>query len=87
MEQNEFKLSGATVRVARLLKGVSATEFAKNVGLSLNHFTQLEREVAGITFRNHFRILRELRKLGYTDQQLAAILILTENIEGVEVKR
>jgi predicted transcriptional regulator len=80
----EFKITGKAVRVARLIKGVKVKEFAENVGLSLDYTSKIEREEASLTYRNHFRILRELRKLGYTDQQLAAIMILTENIKEME---
>ncbi|WRP06886.1 hypothetical protein U9J35_01575 [Rossellomorea aquimaris] len=80
----EFKITGKAVRVARLIKGVKIKEFAENVGLSLDYTSKIERQEAGLTYRNHFRILRELQKLGYTDQQLAAIMILTENIKEME---
>jgi hypothetical protein len=85
-QEQDFKLTGKAVRVARLIKGVSIKNFAENVGLTLNYCSMIEREEAGLTHRNYFRMLRELRKLGYTDQQLAAIMILTENIEEKEVK-
>lgn len=86
MREEEFKLTGIAVRVARLIKGVSIKDFAENVGLSLNYCSMIERGEAGLTYRNYFRMLRELREMGYTDQQLAAIMILTENIEEMEVK-
>ncbi|MCY7861596.1 hypothetical protein [Bacillus haynesii] len=84
MNEQEFKLTGKAIRIARLIKGVKVKEFADNVGLSLDYTSKIEREEAGLTIRNHFRILRELRELGYTDQQLAAIMILTENIDEME---
>ncbi|GIN62513.1 hypothetical protein J27TS8_25060 [Robertmurraya siralis] len=85
MREEEFKLTGKAIRVARLIKGVRIKEFAEKVGLSLNHCSMIERGEAGLTYRNYFRMLRELREMGYTDQQLAAIMILTENIEEMEV--
>jgi transcriptional regulator with XRE-family HTH domain len=85
-KMEEFKITGKTIRIARLLKGVSIKEFAKYVGLSLNYCSMIERGEAGLTHRNHYRMIREIRKLGYTDQQLAAIMILTENINEVEDK-
>lgn len=86
MDKKEFKLSGKSIRVARLLKGIKIKQFAENVGLSLNYCSMIEREEARLTHRNYFRVLRELRKLGYTDQELAAIMILTENIKEREEK-
>ncbi|MEA3318911.1 MAG: hypothetical protein U9Q88_02705 [Bacillota bacterium] len=82
--EEQFKLTGKSVRIARLIKGVKIKAFSENVGLSLNHCSRIEREELNLSFRNHFRMLRELRNLGYTDQQLVAIMILAENIEEVE---
>jgi transcriptional regulator with XRE-family HTH domain len=84
MEEKKFTLTGKQIRVARLIKGIKIKEFAENVGLSLNHMSMIERGEAGLTHRNYFRVLRELRKLGYTDNELAAIMILTENIKERE---
>jgi len=79
----EFRISGKSVRICRLLKNISIKEMSERTGIDDNYLAKIERGVEGaaVSLRNHFRLLRELRELGYTDQQLVAITILVENIE------
>ncbi|MDM8149971.1 helix-turn-helix domain-containing protein [Priestia megaterium] len=82
----EFKLSGRTVRIARLLKNVQIKEVAAMTGIAEDYLSKIERGVTGanVTYRNHFRLLRALRELGYTDAQIAVLTILVENIKEKE---
>ncbi|PFJ00307.1 hypothetical protein COI84_08860 [Priestia megaterium] len=82
----EFKLSGKTVRIARLLKNVSIKEVAAMTGIGESYLAKIERGVKGanVTYINHFRLLRTLRELGYTDAQIAVLTVLVENIEEKE---
>ncbi|WP_281659452.1 hypothetical protein [Halobacillus sp. Cin3] len=84
--EEEFKLRGKTIRVARLLKGVTATRLSE---LSMinnpNYLAEMEQETKGITRRNHYRLLRALRRdLKYTDEELAGISLLVEHITELE---
>ncbi|WP_393959111.1 helix-turn-helix domain-containing protein [Priestia megaterium] len=82
----EFKLSGKTVRIGRLLKNVQIKELAAMTGIGENYLAKIERGVKGanVTYLNHFRLLRALRELGYTDAQIAVLTVLVENIEEKE---
>lgn len=84
----EFKLSGKTVRIARLLKNVQIREVAAMTGIAEDYLSKIERGVKGanVTYRNHFRLLRALREMGYTDVQIVVLTILVENIEEMEGK-
>jgi len=86
--EREYKITGKLVRIARLIKNVKVNELAEMTGIYPNHLAKIERGVEGatITARNHFRLLRALRELGFTEQQLVAITALVENIEELEGK-
>ncbi|MYL44400.1 helix-turn-helix domain-containing protein [Virgibacillus halodenitrificans] len=83
--KESFTLHGRSIRIARLLKGVSVKELGELTGINPNYVAIIERNEGTISHRNYFRFLRALRRdLGFTDQQLVAISILVENIEEVE---
>lgn len=80
----DFKLHGKTIRIARLLKGISIKGLGRLTGIDANFIAMMEREEASISYRNYWRFLLALREMGYTDQQLIAITILVENIKEKE---
>lgn len=82
MEEINFKLRGKVVRLGREIKGINAIEFAKIVNIDIRYLSKLEREKASISKLNEIRILRGLRKIGLTDQQIASIQIIIEHNEG-----
>lgn len=78
----EFKLRGKVVRMARLLKDVSIQEFSKLTGIHHNTIAMIEREERSISRLNEIRMVRELKKLGITDAQLASLQLIVEHDEG-----
>jgi transcriptional regulator with XRE-family HTH domain len=82
MEEIEFKLRGKVVRLGREIKGINAREFSKIVDIEHRYLSKLERETANISKLNEIRILRGLRQIGVTDQQIASIQLIVEHEEG-----
>ncbi|MBY0092601.1 helix-turn-helix transcriptional regulator [Priestia aryabhattai] len=80
--EDEFKLRGKVIQMARNLKDISAKELAKGADISSRYLSQLEREVRSISKLNEIRLLRELRKIGITHSQLVAITLIIECEEG-----
>lgn len=82
MKEINFKLRGKVVRLGREIKGINAIEFSKVVNIEPQYLSKLEREKASISKLNEIRILRGLRDIGVTDQQIASIQLIVEHGEG-----
>lgn len=82
MEEINFRLRGKVVRLGREIKGINALEFSRIVNIEFRYLSKLERETANISKLNEIRILRGLRKIGLTDQQIASIQLIVEHGEG-----
>ena len=82
MKEIDFKLRGKVVRLGREIKGINAIEFSKVVNIEPRYLSKLERETANISKLNEIRILRGLRDIGVTDQQIASIQLIVEHGEG-----
>jgi transcriptional regulator with XRE-family HTH domain len=88
LTMEEIIISGKVVRIARLVKNITLKELSDMTGINDNYLSKIERGEKGATVsvRNYFRLLRALREVGYTDQQIVAITILAENIDELEEK-
>ncbi|MEN3773043.1 helix-turn-helix domain-containing protein [Priestia megaterium] len=86
--EKDYEITGKLVRIARLIKNVKIIELSEMTGIDDNYLAKIERGVEGTTISrlNHFRLVRALQELGYTEQQLVAITALVENIEELEGK-
>ncbi|MBG9589830.1 hypothetical protein [Cytobacillus firmus] len=82
MQEVEFKLRGKVIRMARQMKDVRPRDFAKTVDIEPDYLCKIEREQRSLSIWNEIRILRGLRQLGVTDEQIWAIQMIVEHDEG-----
>lgn len=79
---NDFSLSGKVIRMARLMVDMSIVKLSEKTGIYHNTIAMIERGERGISKRNEFRIIRELRRSGVSDEQLVSLQLITEYHEG-----
>lgn len=82
MDLNGFTVRGKTVQMARKLKGVSSKDFAKRIGVHHVTLCTIENETRSISTLNEIRILRGLRDIGVSQEQIWAIQMIVIHDEG-----